>query len=88
MSGEIAVFAILAAIAGGIYAYKRLGEGPADAGYDAVATLSSILWIITGITLVAGGFVLAGVVVITLFTYIGTTKGTATGDRIRRRLNG
>lgn len=79
--------AIKASLLLGYWLYKRF-TGGADAIYDAIATASSILWVLAGIFAIMGGFVLLGSLLIIVFTYVGLTKGTATKNRIRARIAG
>lgn len=83
----LAILAIKASLLLGYYLYQEY-QGGADATYDAIATVSSVLWILAGIFAIIGGFVLFGSLLIIVFTYVGLSKGTQTKDRIRARIAG
>lgn len=84
----LASLAIVAGISAGYYFHLRFGSGGADAAYDAVALVSSFFWILTGMFLVLGGFVVIGVLILIIFSYIGISKGVNTRQRIRSRIAG
>lgn len=83
----ITVVAILASATLGYYLYSEYAGG-ANAIYDGVATASAALWVLAGIFAVMGGFVLPGMILIIIFTYVGLSKGSVTSDRLRARLAG
>ena len=83
----LTLLAIKASLLTGYWLYTRYSEG-ANAAYDAVATASSILWVLAGIFAIMGGFVLFGSLLIVLFSYIGLSKGTKTSERLRARIAG
>lgn len=85
MTELLAILAIGTAILVGYYLACEYGEG-ADAAYDAWATAVSIFYIIGSIFAILGGFVLFGVGMLVLFSYIAFTKGAATRDRVRSRI--
>lgn len=84
---ELAILAILASLTLGYYLYTQYASG-ANAAYDAVATVSSILWVLAGIFAIMGGFILFGSLLIVLFSYVGLSKGTETSERLRARIAG
>lgn len=84
---ELAILAILASLTLGYYLYTQHAAG-AGAAYDAIVTVSSILWVLAGIFAIMGGFVLFGALLIVLFSYIGLSKGTRTSERLRARIAG
>lgn len=84
----LAVFAIVGGISAGFWLHRRFGSGGADAAYDGLALISSFFWILTGIFLVLGGFVVPGVIVLVIFSYVGISKGINTKQRIRSRIAG
>lgn len=84
----LTVLAIKASLLMGYYLYQTYTSDGADAIYDAVATVSSALWVLAGIFAIMGGFVIPGSIMIIVFTYIALTKGSATGDRVRARIAG
>lgn len=88
MTGTLALLAIVAAIGTGYYLFKRLGSGPANGTYDALATASAAFWVLAGVFAILGGFVFWGMVMIIVFSYIGLSKGTATKQRLRSRIAG
>lgn len=88
MTGTLAILAITASLLTGYWLYKTLGSSGANGAYDAVATVSSVFWIMAGIFAILGGFVWMGMFLIILFTFIGVTKGKATESRIRGRIAG
>lgn len=78
-----AVIAI--ALGVGWYLFKTRSTG-ADATYDAFAAASSVIWVLTGIFLILGGFYLVGGLVIAIFFWLALTKGEKTKERLRARL--
>ena len=88
MTGTLTVLAIKASLLTGYWLYQRFTSDGADAIYDAVATASSVLWVLAGAFAIMGGFVIAGSALIILFTYVGLNKGTATRERVRARIAG
>ncbi|WP_255149784.1 hypothetical protein [Halorarius halobius] len=86
MSTVLAVLAIVGALLAGWYAYRRLGQGPADATYDAVGFLSATFWILAGVFAIVGGFVIIGIVILLIASYIWLAKGAATKKRLRKRV--
>lgn len=85
MSLLLALSAVFAAATLGYYLYLNYSGG-ATATYDAIATVSSAFWVLTGVYLILGGFVLAGMIVVALFVYVGATKGSQTKRRLRARI--
>jgi hypothetical protein len=83
----LAVLAIIASALTGYWLYKNY-QGGGDAIYDAVATVSSVLWVLAGLFAIAGGMVLIGSVLIAVFTYVGLSKGSKTTERARARIAG
>lgn len=88
MAGEmLAVLAIGASLLLGYWLYLNF-QGGADAAYDAIATASSVLWVLAGVFAIMGGFVLVGSALIIVFSYVGLSKGTKTSERVRSRIAG
>lgn len=84
----LTVIAIKASLLTGYYLYQSLGAGGANAAYDAIATVSSALWVLSGILAILGGFVLPGALLIIVFSYISLSKGAATKKRVRSQIAG
>lgn len=88
MTEALTVLAIKASLLTGYWLYQRFGSGGADAAYDAIATASSVMWILAGIFSIMGGFVVIGGLIIVVFSYIAFSKGTATKQRVRQAIAG
>lgn len=79
-------FAVIGlALLTGWYLHQTRSQG-ADFTYDAFATITSTIWVATGIFLIIGGFYLVGGVIIALFFWLALTKGEKTSERLRARL--
>lgn len=84
----LTALAVLVSVSLGYYVFKEFGTGGADATYDAIALVSSTLWILAGIFLIVGGHVLIGSVLIVIFSYIAFSKGRTTERRARSWIAG
>ena len=85
MTELLVVFAIKASLLAGYYLYERFGKAGADGAYDAIATVSAAFWVLAGVFAIVGGFVVPGMILIIVFSYIGVSKGEATKRRLRSR---
>lgn len=88
MSAGLALLAILASLATGYWLFQSYGSGGANAAYDVIGLVSSIFWILAGIFAILGGFVLLGIFLLVVWSYIGLSKGKETKARFRRRIAG
>lgn len=76
--------AIAGAVAIGIAAYARFGQTGGTLR-DALAVLRSGFFILVGIGLVAGGFVVVGVIVIALFVFLGAGAALQVREEMLRQ---
>lgn len=77
----------------GIVLYFRLRSGTGRAAYAGLSVLATLVWASAGITLILGGFVLYGLLLLALSTWFFLVKvdvihqettGNSLDDRLRR----
>ena len=83
----LAFAAIVGAVAVGIAAYMQLGQTGGTLR-DALAVLRAGFFILVGVGLIAGGFVIVGAFVVALFVFIGAGAAASTRDGLRSRIAG
>lgn len=83
----LAFAAAVGAIAVGIAAYMRWGQTGGTLR-DALAVIRAGFFILVGVGLIAGGFVIIGAFVIALFVFIGAGAAKSTRDGLRERIAG
>lgn len=88
MSLILAFAAVSGALFAGYWLFKSYGTGGADATYDVIAFISASFWLMAGFFAIIGGFVLLGIAILVIASYIWFSKGTKTKKRLRSRLAG
>lgn len=88
MSLALAFAAIVASVSLGYWIFKSYGTGTADATYDAIALVSATFWLLAGIFAILGGFVVLGILILVIASYIWFSKGKKTKTRLRSRIAG
>lgn len=79
-----ALLLVMVALTGGIYLYQRF-SGASDTIGSALRVGSSIVWIISGVFAILGGFTLIGFALILLFTFIGYGAGLELRQEMARK---
>lgn len=88
MSLGLALAAIIASVSLGYWLFKTYGTGGADATYDVIALISATFWLLAGLFAILGGFVVLGIAILIIASYIWFSKGKKTKMRLRSRIAG
>jgi len=88
MPGGIEAAVVGIAFLVGVGLYARFG-GATSTAADAIALIGKLGWIVAGIMLVVGGFVILGMILVILGVAIGLGRADRISDRdLRSELNG